>query len=302
MAETTDMIKAETAMTAMTLCTNDVCNGNMHIWRTHLSGVMQLLTAMLSTQKRSIDMTDPFVVCLVKWFTTLDILACMSGVGLTEMCKGQNSLLEQMPDPRTQSVDDICGYSLELIPMLVQVAQLACQTGMHAAADPLVSVLSPQQIIEEAQILEAAVYSIADRKGSEDTVRIHGVELASELQHTHLAFVHSTLLYLHRRVQLLPKDHPTVRTDIRNILDAVERIQPSSPSNILILWPIFNAGCETDDISERDQIQTRMANMQNRGMGNFTRARGLMKEVWASNSTLTWDVYFANLGRELVLF
>ncbi|PLB55881.1 hypothetical protein P170DRAFT_443577 [Aspergillus steynii IBT 23096] len=302
MNETTDMLRAETALTAMTLCTNDVCNGNMHIWRSHLSGVMQLLKVMLNAPRRSLDSSDPFVLCLVKWFATLDILACVSGVNTGETLQGQNSLLGQLPSSIPSHVDDICGYSLELIPLLARTAQVACQTGMHAASGVWRSDLLSQELVSEAEILETAILAIAERTASQATKDHHGNELPSELRYTHLAFVHSALLYLHRRVWLLPKEHPTVRSDIANILDAVENIPPFSSSNILILWPIFNAGCETDVVSDRNQIQDRMACVQSRGLGNFTRARGLMKEFWASNTSLPWDVYFAQHGRELVLF
>lgn len=302
MSKATDMLRPETALTAMTLCTNDVCNGNMHIWRSHLSGVMQLLEIMLNAQQGSFDSNDPFVLCLVKWFATLDTLACVSGVNTGDTLLGQNSVLKELPSPVASHVDDICGYSLELIPLLARAAQVACQTGMHAASGTWLSDLSPQELMDEAEYLETAILAIAERTASKVTTNNHGSEFPDELRYTHLAFVHSTLLYLHRRVRLLPKDHPTVRRDIENILGAVESIPSLSPSNILILWPIFNAGCESEVTGDRIQIQARMACMQSRGLGNFTRARGLMKEFWASGTSLPWDVYFAQHGRELVLF
>ncbi|KAK1140611.1 hypothetical protein N8T08_010249 [Aspergillus melleus] len=289
-------------MTAMTLCTNDVCNGNMHIWRSHLSGVMQLLKVMLNAPRGSFDSSGPFVLCLVKWFATLDILACVSGVNTGDTLEGQDTILAKLPSSITSHVDDICGYSLELVPLLARTAQLACQTGMHAASGLSLLDVSAQEAVNEADCLENAIRAITERTASEATLKAHGHELYSELRYTHLAFVHSALLYFHRRVRLFPKEHPTVRNDIINILDAVDNIPPLSPSNILILWPIFNAGCETDMISDRNQIQDRMAYMQNRGLGNFTRARELMKEFWASDTFLPWDVYFTLHGQELVLF
>ncbi|KAI9043846.1 transcription factor domain-containing protein [Aspergillus affinis] len=302
MNEAKDVLRAETAMTAMTLCTNDVCNGNMHIWRSHLSGVMHLLKVMLNVPRGSFDNSDPFVLCLVKWFATLDILACVSGVNTGDTLEGQDTILNKLPSSITGYVDDICGYSLELVPLLARTAQLACQTGMHAASGPWLLDLSVQDVVSEAKYLENAILAVTERAASEATLKAHGHELYSELRYTHLAFVHSALLYLHRRVRLFSKEHPMVRNDIINILDAVDNISPLSSSNILILWPIFNAGCETDMISDREQIQDRMAYMQDRGLGNFTRARELMKEFWASDTSLPWDVYFTLHGRELVLF
>jgi hypothetical protein len=59
---------------------------------------------------------------------------------------------------------------------------------------------------------------------------------------------------------------------------------------------------KTDDTKEREFIYNRMGDMQSLGMGNFTRARELLSTFWASETTLSWDMYFANLGLELVLF
>jgi hypothetical protein len=72
--------------------------------------------------------------------------------------------------------------------------------------------------------------------------------------------------------------------------------------NILILWPIFSAGCEIEENEERNMILARMGNMQKLGMGNFTRSREVLRKYWVSGSQLPWDIYLARLGLELVLF
>ena len=94
---------------------------------------------------------------------------------------------------------------------------------------------------------------------------------------------------------MLSKDHIDVRR-------AVLRIPPSSPTNIIILWPIFSIGCGSGILGERTIIQDRMANMERIGMGNFTLVRKLLETYWASGSDLPWSVYFSQLGLDLVLF
>ncbi|RAK96782.1 transcription factor domain-containing protein [Aspergillus ibericus CBS 121593] len=281
--EPTQMLQPETAMTAMTLCTNDVCNGNMHVWRMHLAGVMRLLTAFL---EQPFNMADSFTLCLVKWFTTLDVLA-----GLSSSSSITHGLLEHFVEAFPSEVDDICGYSLELVPVLTRIGQLAHQT----------DILSHQNV-QEAEMLDLTLRLLLDRTVPSSTLTTHGPELVHELHHTHLAFVHCALLHLHRRVQGLPRDHPAVRDDIQNILTAIQHIRPFSQANILILWPVFSAGCETTVTAERDLIHTRMTNMRSLGMGNFTRARDMLEVFWASESPLPWDAYFAQQGLELVLF
>jgi hypothetical protein len=287
LADTNATLTAETVTTAMALCTNDVCNGNMQTWRTHLGGVMRLLTAFLDSQgKLRID--DLYIHCLVKWFTTMEVLAGLSGLSDFGVLGSENGLLDRTFDQLDVHIDDICGYSLRLVPLLGRLSQLV-QT-QHRNGYEL-----QDDVIAKSHMLELEILSLVNC-----SVPDNGHHL--ELQSTHLAFVHSALLHLHRRVQNFPKNHDIVKTDLFNIVNAVKKIAPSSPANILILWPVFSAGCETGDIEEREFINNRMGDMQSYGMGNFTRARELLSTFWVSETPLPWDRYFANLGLELVLF
>ncbi|KAJ5564305.1 hypothetical protein N7513_000547 [Penicillium frequentans] len=282
LADDNEMLQPETVTTAMTLCTNDVCNGNMDIWNVHLDGVIRLLTAFMEHQKEN-SQIDPYAQCLVKWCITMDVLAGFSGRRTV-----QSGLLAQVSNSSVDEIDDICGYSLELAPILAQLPQLAKSQKQLSTTS-------------EAEILEAKISRLDGATVSEAKLDSMG-DLAIELHYTHLAFVHSALLYLHRRVQNLSRNHVKVRKDVTNIIDSIRRIGSFSLANILILWPMFTAGCETEIISERQYIQTRMNNMQCFGMGNYTRAREYLFNFWASETSLPWDVYFSQLGKEVVLF
>ncbi|KAJ5173850.1 uncharacterized protein N7500_001781 [Penicillium coprophilum] len=284
--ETSATLTAETVTTAMALCTNDVCNGNMQTWRTHLGGVMRILRAFLDKQG-TLPIADPYIQCLVKWFTTIDVLAGLSGLSTSGVMSSDTGLLDRFLDPLNPHVDDICGYSLKLAPLLARLSQLVQRRYCTKPG-------RQQDVLAEARRLEIGILSLVDCNVSSGD--------SFELQSTHFAFVHSALLHIHRRIQTLPKSHAKVKEDIKKIIAAVEQITPFSSANILILWPMFSVGCETDDSKEREFIHRRMGKMQSLGMGNFTRARELLNKFWASETSLPWDVYFANLGLELVLF
>ncbi|KAE8398053.1 hypothetical protein BDV37DRAFT_291453 [Aspergillus pseudonomiae] len=297
-----EMLKAETTMTALALSTNDICNGNRDIWQAHLSGATRLLAAFLDRHAEAPSVADPFDLCLVKWFATLDVMANLTGIRTSLTDRDPCWYLDKIPDAQVGYVDDISGYSPELIPMLAQLGQMAGRQDLFMAAKCGAQFTLPRQLLEEAQELEYRIRSITDRTVSDSTSKNHDSALTVDLQHTHRAFVHASLLHLHRRVQLLPRDHSQVKEDITNIVNAVLNIDPFSPANILILWPMFTAGCETSFVSERDLIQKRMANMQSLGLGNYTRARDMLRMFWSSGSLLPWDIYFAEQGIQLVLF
>lgn len=303
LCDSEQVTKPETVTTAMALCTNDVCNGNMKIWRTHLRGVLRILMAVLEHQRVSLKvMNDPFIQCLVKWFKTMDILAALSGIHGECIHNPGNGPSNSLSNYTTWHVDEISGYSMELIPILAEVSNLASQIRPYESGETAENeyMPSPETMIQ-AEELESKLSQLLDRPVCNETLS-RGDSFALELQSTHLAFVHSALLHLHRRVQMHPKGHIKVRTDVRNILDALSLIKPHSSMNILILWPIFSAGCETDDSEERNTISARMGNMQKLGMGNFTRSREVLRKYWISGGQLPWDVYLARLGLELVLF
>ncbi|KAL4874260.1 fungal-specific transcription factor domain-containing protein [Aspergillus karnatakaensis] len=289
--ESTRGLTAETVATSMALCTNDVCNGNMHIWRTHLSGAGQLLTTFLNSRKSSTH--DLYVDCLTKWFTTMDVLSGMSGAQVRSLYSESIPCYRLIPPTSPGfKIDPLCGYSLDLVPLLLRVSHLISSGGLNVGTE--------EAFDSEITLVEDRLYSLV---ASATATQPEPAGLsAAELRNTHLAFVHSSLLHLHRRVRKLSEADPIVRTDITNILNAIAQIPASSSANILILWPIFSAGCETDDPNDRNLIQDRMGHMQKLGLGNFTRARELLKGFWDSNTSLPWDIYFSSLGLEMVLF
>ena len=98
----------------------------------------------------------------------------------------------------------------------------------------------------------------------ERTAPIHNAytpKVAEEMRHTHRIFVFGALLHLSRRVQELPRNHPKPAYAVYMILETLQKIEPRSPASILLLWPIFCAGCETEDPEQRRLVEDRMKDM-----------------------------------------
>ncbi|CEL10045.1 hypothetical protein ASPCAL13172 [Aspergillus calidoustus] len=278
----------EMAMTAMALCTNDVCNGNIDLFRVHLSGVRGMLVSGLVSGLNK----DPFAMYLFKWFAALDVSAGMSLFHQSTLLRGglYRSYRAALPS-LGDGVDDICGYSLDLLPILAEVGELARERYTRPDCPCL---------LQRGEALESRIAAL------HTTIPISTNQTLSEKQpelHTaHSAFIHTALLHLRRRVYHLPKSDSRVRSDVTNILNAIRSIPSTSTANILLLWPIFSAGCETDETAERDLVDRRMGVMQDMGMGNFTRARSVLNRFWAARTEVRWDVWLAEEGVDLVLF
>ena len=86
------------------------------------------------------------------------------------------------------------------------------------------------------------------------------------------------------------------------ILETSEKLPADSTASILILWPIFSAGCETDDPEQRRKIEERMRMMGRFGMGNLDKARKAMKAYWDAGAEGRWDLFLEERGWDIVLF
>jgi hypothetical protein len=127
-------------------------------------------------------------------------------------------------------------------------------------------------------------------------------DMAEEMRLTHRIFVRAALLHLYRRVQNLPKSHIKPAHAVYMILENLEKLHPQSTAIILILWPVFSAGCETDDAEQRQKIEERMRMMGRFGMGNVERARRAMRAYWESGAGGRWDLFMEEKGWDIVLF
>ncbi|KAH6638637.1 fungal-specific transcription factor domain-containing protein, partial [Truncatella angustata] len=295
------------ALTAMMLCTNDVCHGDRQLWKTHLHGARDILTVLLGD---TTGVDETFTSYLVKWYSTLDIAAILSGRSDSSVSNGRYWPLTTIVKTLhldTAYVDNICGYSIELWPFLARLGALIhkCESQIRlttGVGKPGTTAPVDSRGDLETKAIEAGITALVYRPASEETHRLLGELKAEELRWTHAAFVYTALLHLHRRVLLLPKTHEKVRTDITNILNCIRQINSASSANILILWPIFSTGCDTDIPQERAFVKGRMMEMKVLGLGNFSRAHDVMVAYWDSGSSLHWNDFIAHNHFDIVLF
>lgn len=296
-----------TISTALALCTHDVLmSGNVQGWKTHLRGVEQLLTLAIGESRESSRVTDPSMLLLIKWFAAIDMFAGISSLEKTLVPDGRYWSIGFSADGSAQHVDEFVGFSLELVPILSRISRmariqqrkptLALTMGPDyiELADDLGSLLS-----DNVQHTEQQLISLLSRVTSLSTL---DTSLAEGAQYSHRLFVYAALLHLYRRVQELPKDHSKPEYATSKIIETIGLLRPDAPASILILWPLFSAGCETDDPIRRQIILSRMIDLRRYGMGNVDQAIKAMKDYWQSDTGERWDVFLGRHGIDLVLF
>lgn len=278
-----------------------------------------------SSLTSALTITDPTQLILMKWFAALDIFAGVSGLGKSTLPDG-HYWSSTTTDYSRGYVDDFLGYSLELMPLLAKIGRMArvqqkrAKIALAAAAASRTMMtndrdsadsedeeaveemyahcqLRPETLVEIHSI-ESQLYTLFERSAPPTTKP----DMAEEMHLTHRIFVYAALLHLYRRVQNLPKSHIKPAHSVYMILETLEKLHTDSTANILILWPLFSAGCETDDAEQRQKIEESMRMMGRFGMGNVERARKAMEAYWEAGAEGRWDLFMEERGWDIVLF
>ncbi|KAL4802814.1 fungal-specific transcription factor domain-containing protein [Aspergillus unguis] len=103
------------------------------------------------------------------------------------------------------------------------------------------------------------------------------------------AFRHAGLLHLHRRVLGDSSTSVGVFKAIDGLMDSVMAIRSGSAVEAGVLFPIFTAGCETEDPGQRTEINKRLEMLERTGMKQIQSARALMQRCW--DTQLPWIAF-----------
>ncbi|KAL2868769.1 transcription factor domain-containing protein [Aspergillus lucknowensis] len=94
------------------------------------------------------------------------------------------------------------------------------------------------------------------------------------------AFRYAGLVHLLRRVLGQCSGTRAVSNALTGLIDAVTAIRSGAAMEAAVLFPIFTAGCETEDIERRSDIKERLEVLEGTGMKQIQIARTLMQRCW----------------------
>ena len=300
-----------TICTVLFLCTNEVMAGNTMAMRTHLHGAEHLLSLALGKNRHeAVTDLDDKKLFLIRWFAVVDIFASIMSLDKTTSSDGQFwSIGAPTSTSSPQYIDEFVGFSLELMPVLARIGRMArlqrrrkvlgssLGSGYAEMADDLEQLLADNILLTEQQLS-----LLFTRASSPSLSHTQDPVLVVEAVYVHQMFVHSALLHLHRRVQELPELDPKPAIALASMLDLLGKLRPESPANVLILWPLFTAGCEAEDPDLRDYIEACMNRIRNYGWGNADAALAALRAYWDEGDGERWDVFLERRGFDVVLF
>lgn len=268
-------------------------------WQTHLDTARQMIAARGGPQRmRTASFGDKVSSFLWSWFAYLDVLGSLSG-GKANASTSAWILDYESDAESSYQIDCILGFTSRCILILAKIAELSriCD---HQRIGPDHTILADWKASED--IVIRADKLEADLAAS----RLHPAKPCTHMQSTgeaayqwdslemaavNEAFHWAGLVHLHRRILGKPSTHTDVQTAVRQISGALFKVRRGSSAEACLLFPMFTAGCDTDDEKQRTDILDRIKDVERFGMTQVRKARTLMERVWETGKP--WETLVA---------
>ncbi|KAL4884444.1 fungal-specific transcription factor domain-containing protein [Aspergillus karnatakaensis] len=259
-------------------------------WQSHLKLARDLFLARQSQMTYPDNRVGAF---LTRWLGYLDILGSLS-------CRHHMpplleyytvlSTCSAAEDWDEYAVDCFTGFTPRTGLFLMKLGGLLhqCDNQRFDDAGNFLNEWEPSSaIILEAQALVMEWEALDERAHAHDRHYLDAE--SSDMISVDHAFRYAGLIQLHRRVLGNGSTSDVVSSAVEGLMQALRTIQSGSAVEAGVLFPIFTAGCESQDLEQRIDIKERLDVLERTGMKQFRSARGLMQRCWDTN--LPWIVF-----------
>ncbi|TVY89642.1 hypothetical protein LAWI1_G003595 [Lachnellula willkommii] len=268
-------------------------------WQRHLATARQIIAARGGPQgMRSAARGDKVASFLWSWFAYLDVLGSLSGV-TTNPASSSWVLDYEARDETDYEIDCIMGFTSRCVRLLSKIAELARVCDNQRIGPDLT--IQPDwrpsdETVARAEKLETELVASRLHPAKPCTHMQSSGEAAYqwdslEMAATNEAFHWAGLVHLHRRILGKPSTHSDVQNAVREIHGALYKVRRGSSATACLLFPIFTAGCDTQDEKQRVDILERLKGVERFGMTQVHKARTLMERAWETGKP--WETLVA---------
>ncbi|KAH5081561.1 hypothetical protein HBH95_063810 [Parastagonospora nodorum] len=267
-----------------------ICSGTFEVpisWQDHLTMARQMISARgppLGTSRK-----DHVAYFLSRWFAYLDVIGSLSG-GKTDMPASYWSAQTPETDEDFE-IDCLNGFTTRCIGSLARISDLAkiCEPqridpdgNIRADWKPGPDIV--RQAVQIRRELEEGLLERNIRKGcnhrSDASTESEGAWDATEIFATNELFHWAGLIHLYRRVLGKPASDIEVQHAVGEIVGLLYKIRQGSTAEACIIFPMFAAGCDSEDQVQRDTIMERLKSVEGFGMTNTPKVATLLQTVW----------------------
>ncbi|KAL3476765.1 fungal-specific transcription factor domain-containing protein [Aspergillus californicus] len=250
-------------------------------WQSHLQLARDLFLARQGQMAYPGNRVGAF---LTRWIGYLDILGSLSCRHHKPPLLAYYSVLSTCSEDEDRdefAVDCFTGFSPRTGLFLMQLGGLVHQcdnerfdamgTFLHEWEPSLDIVCKAEDLIADWETLDMQVH--AHEKHYQESE-------SSDMIAVDRAFRYAGLLHLRRRVLGESPDSSSVQKVLDGLIQAVTAIRSGTTVEAGVLFPIFTAGCETQDVQQRIEIRERLEVLEGIGMKQIQNARTLMQRCW----------------------
>lgn len=287
-------------------------------WQKHLDTARQMIAARGGPQRvQSSSRGDKVSSFLWSWFAYLDVLGSLSGgkanssssVCLPLCTHGRviyyANFVEawimdyEIDEENDYQIDCILGFTSRCVRILAKIAELSrvCD-GDRIGPDleirpdwkPSEDTVTRAEKLE-ADLSESRLHPAKPCTHMQSTGEVAYQWDSLEMAATNEAFHWAGLVHLHRRILGKPSTHPDVQKAVLEIFGALYKVRRGSSAEACLLFPMFTAGCDTEDGKRRSDILERIKGVERFGMTQVHKARTLMERVWETGKP--WETLVA---------
>lgn len=233
--------------TIRTLCVCEIYSGKADsAWRIHVDGARAILSSMRYDVGPSESDGERWLTS--RWYSSMEALIALTDRGAVDGCEQHDEVLSTdnaLMSSQNHFLDIYTGYSSDLNAVFQDIGVLARRRqGLVTSSDLRVSVDLQIQSDRLEGILQEMI-----RRDREEGLKIPpGVLLPKaqlkQFNACNIAYQHSALLHIYRRLQHKRRDSEEVQASVQKILDTVTDILPMEALSpwALLTTPIFTAG------------------------------------------------------------
>ena len=256
-------------------------------WQQHLHVARQMILARGGAS--SVRRKDKVSYFLTRWFAYLDVIGSLSG-GRNDrpLFSGDYWATDTSDHDQDYQIDCLLGFTSRCVSILAKIADLAriCE---NERIDPAGNVREDWQpsgeTREEAErlksdLMEARRHRFQGCPHRRARSQLEDNSYNLELVTTNEAFHHAGLIHVNRRVLGKSSMDPEVQYAVREIVGALFKVRKGGTAEGCLLFPMFTAGCDAQELDQRERIMERLKRMEGLGMSHVRKARALMERVW----------------------
>lgn len=256
-------------------------------WQQHLHIARQMILARGGAN--SVHRKDKVSYFLTRWFAYLDVMGSLSGGRNDRPLFSGDYWANDISDyDQDYQIDCLLGFTSRCVSILAKIADLArnCENERidpagYAREDWQPSAETRKEAERlKSDLMEARMHRYQGCPHRRASTQIEDNSYNLELVTTNEAFHHAGLIHVNRRVLGKSSMDPEVQFAVREIVSALYKVRKGGTAEGCLLFPMFTAGCDAQEVEQRERIMERLKRMEGLGMSHVRKARALMERVW----------------------